>query len=337
MDMSLLPTLVGMTLPEIDPDEFVKTSETILLVLMAFFIMLGMGASTTPRDFFSALKRPAGLIIGWVTQFGIMPLLAFLMVYVLLVPMTDLPQAVIWSVAVSALLMGSIPGGTTSNIFTYFSKGNLALSVMMTTNSTIWAVVMTPLALYLYGELLLAGWIMGIDTRTVQDLQIPLANIMVTIGLMLVPVFLAMTIRRYNANIGAVLELVGGILGILFIVYLIVTWVPRNWGILAAMSWQVYFITICLGLFGISIAYNIAKMIRLHPKNARTVGLETGIQNGPLAITIVLVSYRDSAYLAHVLIVPALYTLFIVFVSLFVTLYFRRANLAEEQKIPSLL
>jgi len=50
-------------------------------------------------------------------------------------------------IALGALLMGSVPAGTTSNIFTYFSKGNLALSVIMTANSTLWAIVMTPLVI----------------------------------------------------------------------------------------------------------------------------------------------------------------------------------------------
>jgi predicted Na+-dependent transporter len=333
----MLLTARSMNLPPIDPDTFVTSAESILLVLMAVFIMLGMGASTTPRDFLSALRRPAGLLIGWVTQFGIMPLLSYVMVVLLLVYTTDLGPTEIWFMGIGALLMGSVPAGTTSNIFTYFSKGNLALSVMMTTNSTIWALLMTPLALYVYGEVLLRGQLPDPDMTLSADLTIPIVNVVVTIAIMLVPVFVAMGIRRYNANVGAILELLGGLLGILFIVYLIVTWVPRNFSILAGMPWQVYFITTGLGLFGILIAYQLARAVRLHPRNARTVGLETGIQNGPLAITIVLVSYRQSEHLALVMMVPALYTLFIVFVSILVTLYFRRANLAEEQKIPSLL
>jgi predicted Na+-dependent transporter len=122
--------------------EVVTQFEQIMLVALLFVIMLGMGASLTPRDFISAIKKPWGLIIGWVTQFGIMPLVAFTMIMLLGLPA--------WA-AVGALLMGSVPGGTTSNIFTYFSKGNLALSVLMTTNSTLWALIMTPLALYIYG------------------------------------------------------------------------------------------------------------------------------------------------------------------------------------------
>jgi bile acid transporter len=299
--------------------------EEIMLVLLVFVIMFGLGASLTPRDFWSALRRPWGLIIGWVTQFGIMPLIAFTMVLTLIM---GLPPEIAAGTAVGALLMGSVPAGTTSNIFTYFSKGNLALSVMMTTNSTIWALVMTPLALYVYGSRFMPAG---------SELQIPIENIAVTLAILLVPVAIAMMIRRYNANIGAVMELMGGLFGVFVILFLIVTWVPRNWQLLMTTPWQIYFVAIFLGLFGISIAYLLAKAVRLHPMNARTVGLETGIQNGPLAIGIVLLTFRGHPMMDQILLIPVLYSLFIVIVATFVTFYFRRANLAEEQKIPSLL
>jgi len=299
------------------PDAAVVTEfEQIMLVALLFVIMFGMGASLTPRDFLSAIKKPAGLIIGFVTQFAIMPLIAFIMVLTL-----NLPP---W-VAVGALLMGSVPGGTTSNIFTYFSKGNLALSVLMTTNSTLFALVMTPLALSIYGAALVA-----------EGAVIPIENIIVTLAILLVPVSIAMWVRSKNANIGAVLELMGGFFGIFVIIFLIVTWVPRNWELLLTTPWNVYFVPIMLGPIGIGIAYGIAKLLRLHPMNARTVGLETGIQNGPLAIGIVILSFSGTA-LDQAILIPVLYSLFIVIIAAFITLYFRRANLAEEQDIPSLL
>jgi bile acid transporter len=305
--------------------EVVTRFEQIMLVGLVFVIMFGLGAGLTPRDFISALRRPWGLIIGWVTQFGIMPFLAFLLVIGLVL---QLPLEYAAPVALGALLMGSVPAGTTSNIFTYFSKGNLALSVMMTTNSTLWALLMTPLALYIYGTRFMPAG---------SELQIPIANIIVTLVIMLVPVAIAMVIRRYSANVGAVMELMGGFFGIFFIIFLMVTWVPRNWRLLVETPWQVYLVAICLGLFGITISYLIARGIRLHPMNARTVALETGIQNGPLAIAIVILTFGGSPALPQVLLVPALYSLFIVIVATFVTFYFRRANVAEEQKIPSLL
>jgi BASS family bile acid:Na+ symporter len=309
----------------VNEQDVVTPFEQNLLVILVFVIMFGLGAGLTPKDFRLAFRRPWGLIIGWITQFGLMPLITVGLIVTLLF---QLPLEYAAPVALGALLMGSVPAGTTSNIFTYFSKGNLALSVMMTTHSTLWAILMTPLILALYGNWLFA------DQR---EFEIPLLNIVVTLVLLLVPVVAGMWIRKKSANVGAVLELLGGFVGLFFIVFLIATWVPRNWGLLSTTPWQTFGVAIGMGLVGILIAYVIARAIRLHPMNARTIALETGIQNGPLGIAIVLLSFSGNADIGLILIIPALYSLFIVLVATFVTFWFRRANLAEEQKIPNLL
>jgi bile acid transporter len=311
---------------EVSEQDVVTPFEEILLVIMVFVIMFGLGAGLTPRDFRQALRRPWGLIIGWVTQFGIMPLLAYFLIITFLF---QLPKEYAIPVAIGAMIMGSVPAGTTSNIFTYFSKGNLALSVIMTTNSTLWAIIMTPLSLYIYLSLLLP------EGGVAQ--QIPPRNIIVTLIILLIPVVLGMLIRKYSANIGAVLELMGGLIGVFFILFLLSTWVPRNWGLLSSTPWQTYVVAIGLGLFGIIIAYLLTRGFKMHPMNARTIALETGIQNGPLGIAIVLLNFSGDPTIGLVLIVPALYSLFIVLISTAVTIWFRKANLAEEQKIPSLL
>jgi BASS family bile acid:Na+ symporter len=321
----VITPLIIATQTVVNEQDVVTPFEQALLVGLVFVIMFGLGAGLTPRDFKLALKRPYGLIIGFVTQFGIMPVLAYLLIITFLFQLE--PEYAL-PVAIGALLMGAVPAGTTSNIFTYFSKGNLALSVIMTTNSTLWAILMTPLALAIFGSLLFTQE---------SEFQIPVVNIVVTLATLLIPVVAGMILRRYSANIGAFMELLGGFFGLFFIVFLMATWVPRNWALLTSTPWQTYMVAIGLGLFGIFIAYFLARAIRLHPANARTIGLETGIQNGPLAIAIVLLTFANDPNIGLILIVPALYSLFIVIVSTFVTIWFRRANTAEEQKIPNLL
>ncbi|MBF9049249.1 transporter [Roseobacter sp. HKCCD9010] len=284
--------------------------EQALLALMIFVIMLGMGASLTPRDFFLALKRPYGLAIGVISQYGFMPFIGFLLISFL-----TLPEAI----AIGVLIMACMPGGTTSNIFTYFSKGNLALSVLMTVTSTVFGVLLIPVILVVYSAAL--------------DLQIPRENIIATLVLLLVPVAIGMGMRKINANVGAVTEFLGSALALFFILFIMVSWVPRNWQFLVTTTPATYVAAIGLGLFGIAIGYTFARTLRLHPRNARTVALETGIQNGPLAIAIVAFTFsgeQAQSYMA----VPALYSLFIVIVSTLVTLIFRRANTAAEQKMP---
>jgi BASS family bile acid:Na+ symporter len=287
--------------------------------------MFGLGAGLTPKDFGLALRRPWGLIIGWLTQFGVMPLTAYILIVTVLFPFSV--DENIAFIALGALIMGAVPAGTTSNLFTYFSKGNLALSVMMTINSTLWAFIMTPLMLFIYANFLSLD-----DTITIEFAE--LATVIV--GL-IIPVGLGMLVRRLSANAGSVLELVGGLFGVLFIPFLIAIWVPRNWQLLLDTQWPTYVVAIGLGLVGITVAFWIAKALRLHPANVRTIALETGIQNGPLAIAVIVAVYIDSPGLDKILLVPALYSLFIVLISTAVTFVFRRANLAAEQKIPNLL
>jgi bile acid transporter len=303
----------------------VNDFEQTLLRIFILIIMFGLGAGLTPKDFGLALRRPWGLFIGWVTQFGIMPLTAYLLIVSVLIPFSDTEDVML--VALGALIMGSVPAGTTSNLFTYFSKGNLALSVTMTVNSTLWAFLMTPAALFVYSKFL------GLD----ESLSLEFGELAIVIVGLIIPVALGMLIRKFSSNIGAVLELVGSVVGLLFIPFLIAIWVPRNWELLLTTEWPTYVVAIGLGLTGITVAYHISRLLRLHPMNARTIALETGINNGPLAIAVIVAVYIDNPGLDQILLVPALYSLFIVIISTGVTLVFRRANLAEEQKIPNLL
>lgn len=303
----------------------VNDFEQLLLRIFIVIIMFGLGAGLTPKDFSLALRRPWGLVIGWLTQFGIMPLVTYILIVTVLFPFSS-PEGIVL-VALGALIMGSVPAGTTSNLFTYFSKGNLALSVTMTVNSTLWAFIMTPAVMFIYSNFL------GLD----ESLSIDFMELALVIVGLIIPVGLGMLLRKLSSNIGAVLELIGGVFGLLFIPFLIIIWVPRNWQLLLTTEWPTYVVAIGMGLVGMTAAYYLAKLIKLHPMNARTVSLETGINNGPLAIAVIVAVYIDNPGVDQILLVPALYSLFIVIISTLVTLVFRRANVAEEQKIPNLL
>jgi BASS family bile acid:Na+ symporter len=303
----------------------VNEFEQTLLRIFILIIMFGLGAGLTPKDFTLALRRPWGLAVGWVAQFGIMPLTSYVLIVAVLIPFSP-PEGVLF-IALGALIMGSVPAGTTSNLFTYFSKGNVALSVTMTVNSTLWAFIMTPLALWAYSNLL------GLD----ESLSVPPGELATVIVGLIIPVGIGMLIRKLSANIGSLIELIGSIFGLLFIPFLIAVWVPRNWQLLLDTQWPTYVVAIGLGAVGMTAAYYMSKMLRLHPANARTIALEAGINNGPLAIAVIVAVYIDNPGLDQILLIPALYSLFIVLLSTVVTLIFRRANLAAEQKIPNLL
>jgi len=285
--------------------------ETTLLGIMMMVIMLGMGASLTFRDFLIAFKKPKGVLVGLLCQFGIMPFLGYLLAVVL-----GLPPAL----AVGLILMGCMPGGTTSNIFTYFSKGVLALSIMMTSVSTLCAVVFVPALIAFYSKL--AG--------VTGEFAIPAANVAQVLVVLLVPTVIGMVLRKANPNVGATVELIGSMLGIFVILFLIVSWVPRNYQLLLSTPWYVFFAAVGLGLFGMVLGYFLSRAVRQDLNRSRTISLETGIQNGPLAVLIVTLTFTGEMQ-QQVLLVPVLYSLFIVLSSSAVTVWYR--NMATREAL----
>ena len=283
--------------------------ETKLLGIMMIVIMLGMGASLTWRDFLIAFRKPKGVLIGMLCQYGIMPLLAFVMARAL-----DLSP----SYTVGLILMGCMPGGTTSNIFTYFSKAVLALSIMMTSVSSLVALGMVPALLEFYSQL---SGLQG-------EFKIPAGNVAQVLVVLLVPTVLGMVLRKFNPNIGATIELLGGLLGVVVILFLLLTWVPRNHMLLASTPWYVFFAAIGLGIIGIALGYVLARVLKQDPNRSRTIALETGIQNGPLAVLIVTLTFTGEMQ-QEVLLIPVLYSLFIVITSSIVTVFFRKKSTQE--------
>jgi len=278
--------------------------ETQLLGAMMMVIMLGMGASLTFRDFLIAFKKPKGVLVGMLCQYGIMPFLGYLLATLL-----GLPPAL----AVGLILIACMPGGTTSNIFAYFSKGALALSIMMTSVSTLVAVAAVPALIAFYSRM--AG--------VTGDFAVPASNVAQVLIVLLVPTILGMILRKTNPNVGATIELIGSLLGVFVILFLIGSWVPRNYQLLLSTPWYVFFAAIGLGLFGMFLGYWLARLLKQDSNRARTVSLETGIQNGPLAVLIVTLTFKGEMQ-QQVLLIPVLYSLFIVLTSSAITVWYRR-------------
>jgi len=289
----------------------VTEAETTLLGIMMMVIMLGMGASMTPRDFLLAFRKPRGILVGLLSQFAVMPFLGYLLAVLL-----DLPPALV----IGLILIACMPGGTTSNIFAYFSKAVLALSIMMTTVSTLVAVVMVPVLLSFYGGMAGIG----------GEYAIPPENVAQILVVLLVPTVLGMILRKVNPNIGATVEMIGSLLGIVVILFLIVTWVPRNYQLLLDTPAYVYLATIGIGLMGMLFGYWVARGLGQDTNRSRTISLETGIQNGPLAVLVITLTFTGVMQ-QEVLLIPVLYSLFIVLTSSAITVWYRR-NATREAR-----
>ncbi len=286
-----------------------------LLALMIFVIMLGMGASLTIADFKAVFRNPKGVFIGFVSQFGFMPLMAFILGYVL-----KLEPAF----AISIILVGCLPGGTTSNMFTYFSKGSVALSISMTTASTVVAVFMMPVLLNIYTT----GYTAAITAQLQASgseavFVIPTKNIITSLIMVLLPVAIGMFIRKKWADWAKTAEDTAGFMGMIVIVYLLATAFVRHGKLFLQTPIEVYIGVVGIGLLGFLFGYVVSRIFGLAPIFQRAISLETGIQNGPLAFAIILLSFNEPVQSPMVW-VGILYSTFIVINSSIITLYFRK-------------
>lgn len=123
------------------PSQFTWISPYITILLGV--IMFGMGLTLSADDFKELLRRPLQVLIGVLVQYTIMPLTAFGLAYGL-----NLPS----EIAVGVILVGCCPGGTASNVMTFLAKGNTALSVAITTISTLLAPFLTPFLILLFAK-----------------------------------------------------------------------------------------------------------------------------------------------------------------------------------------
>lgn len=280
--------------------------EKALLAVMIFVIMLGMGATLDWGKFKSVLKTPKAFLIGILSQFGWMPVIGYLLAVGLNLP-TEF--------AIGIILVGCTPGGTTSNLFSYFSRGDVALSISMTVCSTVFAVFMMPILLAVYSKSFTQG----------TEFIIPYANIVSTLVIVLLPVSIGLFIRKRSLKAALRVEKTGSIFGVLVILFLLGTWIPKNSHFLFETSLSVYLGALGLSVIGFGLGYVVSVLVKLSPKQARTVSLETGIQNTPLTFAIILSSFPPDLA-SKILWLPLIYAPGVVLTSCVATLVFRRVH-----------
>jgi len=287
--------------------------EKTLLAVLVLVLMTGMGATLSLQNFREIAKRPKGLLVGLASQYGWMPLIAFGLAEALSLP----PEF-----AIGLIIVGCTPGGTTSNLFTYYAKADLALSISMTAFSTVVAIIAMPAVLFIYAT-----------PFTSEDLVMPYGSIISTLLVVLVPVFIGMVIRKKNLKAARITEKVGSLSGFAVLILLIASSVLQNKHLFATLTIQMYLAAIGLGCFGLLLGYLAALLLGLQEASRRAVSFETGIQNSPLAFAIIIASFSD-ALQQSILMQPMLYALFVLITSSLVAVVFRatvsRASVAAH-------
>jgi bile acid transporter len=264
--------------------------DTLLMPVFMFLLMLGMGATLTADPFRLVLRKPVPVLIGLASQYGWMPLIAMILALVL-----NLPPAM----AVGLIIMGCTAGGPISNFFTYIGRGDLALSISMTLVSTVTGFLMIPFMLLIYTAPFL-------HSSGDHNLNIPLGKIIVTLFVILIPVGLGMLVRKRSHLWARRVEVGGTVAGLLLIILIIANTLLREAGAMLQINPSVYLAAIMLGPIGFTMGYLSARVLGLELPQRHAVSLETGLQNVPLAMAIILISFPGDIQ-SEILVVPIFY------------------------------
>jgi BASS family bile acid:Na+ symporter len=136
------------------------------IVWLLGLVMFGMGLTLAPSDFLEVALRPREVALGVAAQYTVMPLVAFF-----LTQAVDMPP----EIAAGVVLVGCCPGGTASNVMTYLAKGDVALSVILTTSSTLLAPLATPFLVWIFARQYLPVDAVGMFVSIAQVVLLPLA------------------------------------------------------------------------------------------------------------------------------------------------------------------
>lgn len=230
---------------------------------LLMIVMFGMGLTLKPDDFKVVFARPKDILIGCVAQFTIMPLLAFA-----LGKGFRLEPGLLAGV----ILVGTCPGGTSSNVITYLSKGDVALSVGMTGVNTLLAPVLTPAITYLMLRTTVHVDILGMFLSIIKVVIIPIG-----LGFLINKRF-----GKYTARTVTVLPMVS----VIAITMIVASVVSHNSERIMTTGPVVFAVVILHNLLGYVCGYLVARLLKLPLKKKKALAIEIGMQNSGLATSL---------------------------------------------------
>lgn len=238
------------------------------ITILLGIVMFGMGMTLKIEDFKMILQYPKGVAIGVVSQFMVMPLLAFGLAKVFNLP----PE-----IAVGVILVGCCPGGTSSNVMTFLAKGNTALSVTITSVTTLLAPFMTPALIYL----LASEWL-PVSFK---------AMFMSVIQVVLIPIVLGIVAQLLFKPIVSKGIAILPTVSVVAIVLIVAAVVSGSRDKILETGLLIFAIVILHNGLGYLFGFLIAKVFKLNYEDQKAVSIEVGMQNSGLGAQLAIAHF----------------------------------------------
>lgn len=237
---------------------------------LLMIVMFAMGLTMKLSDFAIVFSRPRDIIIGCTAQFVIMPLLAFAL---------GKAFGLERSLMVGVMLVGTCPGGTASNVITYLSKGDVGLSVGMTSVSTVLAPLLTPALTYLF-----------LSTSVDVDVK---AMMISMIQVVVVPIGLGMLISRLLPKVCERIKDILPSISVAAICVIIASVVSHNSEKILSTGTVIFAVVILHNLLGYAFGYLAGMIFKMDLPRKKAVAIEVGMQNSGLAASLAGSAFPD--------------------------------------------
>lgn len=281
--------------------EIVTSIAPILLAL----IMFGLGLELTINDFKRVIQTPKDFTTGFVCQIILLPLIAFSLIKFLNTPI---------EIAIGVMIIASAPGGVTSNVLTKFANGDVALSISLTAVISLISVISVPFIVFTSIELL--NYDLVSENLSILSIAVKMF-LVVTL-----PVIIGMFIRKFAKNfIDTKVKLIQNISVILFIVALFGA-IYQELDNVESYFAQAGKVTLILNILMMFLGYMMAKFFASGVPQKKCIALETGLQNGTLAIFVATQLFDETIFV----IPSATYALIMFVTSIIFVGLLRKAN-----------
>ena len=239
---------------------------------LLMLVMFGMGLTLSIRDFIPVFTHPKYVLLGTVAQFTIMPLLAWGLSIVF-----GLDTALMAGV----VLVGTCPGGTSSNVITYLSRGDVALSVGMTSVNTLLAPFLTPAITYLILRATISVDVVAMFISIVQ--------------VVIIPIVLGFAINKLFPKITETLSDILPAVSVTAICLIVACVVSHNSERILSTGWLVFAVVILHNILGYLCGFILGKMLGLDTARVKAISIEVGMQNSGLATSLAASTFPDLA------------------------------------------
>jgi len=237
--------------------------------------MFGMGLTLTASDFREVVRQPRDVIIGILSQFLIMPIVAYLLCLVMHLP----PE-----IAVGVILVGCCPGGTASNVMTFLARGDLPLSVTITSCTTLLAPVVTPFLIWVFAK----QWV---------DIS-PVAMFVSIVEIVLLPIALGVVVHTVLGKKVEGFAAAMPLISVVAIALIVAAVVAATANKLLAVGPLVFLVVVLHNGFGYLFGYWTAKLLGLNLAKRKCLAIEVGMQNSGLASTLALMYFTAAGGIA---------------------------------------